>query len=636
MKSDLEATAVAGDIKLVERITAPLVGTRGMSVKQLSAEIGVEKSVLNSALYSNRSTFRLNMGPPRTWTVRQTRARPAASVARRTAQLRPAEPFDPSSLYDWQQEALTEWRANGRHGIVEAVTGAGKTRLGMAAIHEALGSGERVAVIVPTIELQRQWVDNLRSAFAKSRIGRMGGDGRDDLETCEVLVAVGASARENELGLGAREGLLIADECHRYGAAKTKEALEEGFRARLGLSATYRRSDGAHETVLEPYFRGVVFELGYRRAIEDGVVAPFRVALLPVQLAPDERREYDELSEKLSRAKRTLITQFGVPPEPFEAFLAAVARLKSNGSMREGIAAGRYWGALTSRRKLLAETPAKLLVLDIVAGAMSDADRSIVFTQTIEGAELAARRLKQLGADTDVLHSRLPAGIRSETLGRFADGDLKVIVAPTLLDEGVDVPAADLALILAASQQRRQMIQRMGRVLRNKADGRQARFAISYVVGTSEDPDRGAHEAFLGEVLDVAADVHRFSLGASPGEVRAYLEPAGATIGAIPAEDKAMEVTRTRPNVVLPGSTALAGTRSAKAIKAERTADVALLLGLSVEELLHLRRERAAAMVGTKGMARQERARLVAGVIGRPVEFVDRWDAAESCPPSIG
>jgi len=85
------------------------------------------------------------------------------------------------------------------------------------------------------------------------------------------------------------------------------------------------------------------------------------------------------------------------------------------------------------------------------------------------------------------------------------------------LDEGVDVPSADLGVILSASQSQRQMIQRMGRLLRRKSDGRFARFVISFVRGTSEDPSTGAHGTFLETVTDVADEVILFD-GSNPGE----------------------------------------------------------------------------------------------------------------------
>jgi superfamily II DNA or RNA helicase len=101
---------------------------------------------------------------------------------------------------------------------------------------------------------------------------------------------------------------------------------------------------------------------------------------------------------------------------------------------------------------------------------------------------------------------------RKAMLGQFARGELVAIAAPKVLDEGIDVPAADLAIIFATSKTRRQMVQRMGRVLRRKTDGRLARFIVLYVENTTEDPAAGAHESFIGEITDsaVAEEVRRF------------------------------------------------------------------------------------------------------------------------------
>jgi superfamily II DNA or RNA helicase len=80
-------------------------------------------------------------------------------------------------------------------------------------------------------------------------------------------------------------------------------------------------------------------------------------------------------------------------------------------------------------------------------------------------------------------------------------------------------------VILASTQQRRQMVQRMGRVMRRKRDGRAARFVIVYVNGTSEDPERGAQEAFFDEMLAVAELVKTFPPGSSAEEIRRFLAP---------------------------------------------------------------------------------------------------------------
>jgi superfamily II DNA or RNA helicase len=67
------------------------------------------------------------------------------------------------------------------------------------------------------------------------------------------------------------------------------------------------------------------------------------------------------------------------------------------------------------------------------------------------------------------------------------------------------------------------MVQRMGRVLRRKADGRRARFVIVSVEGTIEDPASGAHEGFLNEVTDVAEEVRRFPPSASAAQLCAFV-----------------------------------------------------------------------------------------------------------------
>jgi RNA polymerase primary sigma factor len=61
--------------------------------------------------------------------------------------------------------------------------------------------------------------------------------------------------------------------------------------------------------------------------------------------------------------------------------------------------------------------------------------------------------------------------------------------------------------------------------MRKKADGRFARFAILYVKDTHEDPNKGAHEEFLNEVLEIADDSKNFKATSSPDKLRNFLKP---------------------------------------------------------------------------------------------------------------
>jgi RNA polymerase primary sigma factor len=363
--------------------------------------------------------------------------------------------------------------------------------------------------------------------FADTPIGCLGDGYGDDLRRCDVLVATVNSARARELRLQGRMGLLVVDECHRCGSEINRLVLGTEFAWRLGLSATHARSDDTHRTVIEPYFEGVVYRFAYAEAIAQGVVARFKVALVAVDFDEQERAQYEYLSEKVRHARARLVAGFGVPAEPFGEFMKAVNRLRLHGDMREAIAAGRYLSVFNRRRALLAETAAKYDALGTLAGALAKARRVIVFTQTVRAAELAAAELVDLGIDAQPLHSALGTMERRAVLNRFARGHLHTIVAPQVLDEGLDVPDADLGVIVAASRQRRQMIQRMGRVLRPKDGGRLARFAILYVHGTSEDPALGAHETFLEEVVESAESVRDFPLRSPPGEICDFLNLSG-------------------------------------------------------------------------------------------------------------
>ena len=504
---------------LTARIAAILVEHPGLAARDVAALVGESKSTVNSTLYSRRDLFfRSSDSRPRWWLQ-------TAEDEVVDAEELGASTWGEDELFDWQQEALLQWAENGNRGVIEAVTGAGKTRVGLAAARNHLDHGGKVAVIVPTRVLMEQWVARIEEWMPDVQVGLLGDGNADDLAGFDVLVAVDRSAARHSLGLpGGCVGLLIADECHRYAGEKNRRALKDEFAHRLGLTATYGRDDGGEDEVLTPYFGGVVFRYSYADAVAQGVVAPFRVALLPVAFSGDEREKYEEFSEIMRRARKNLVAM-GAPEEPYQDFIQFVNRLSKFGARHEGMMAGRYLSASRKRRDLLAGATAKYDALARLIDSISAAGRSIVFTETIESAEECADLIDGRGVASEALHSRVKPADRSGILGRFAGGSIKAIVAPRLLDEGVDVPEADLGVIVAASRQRRQMVQRMGRVLRRKQDGRAARFVIIFIEGTVEDPANEAHETFLNEILDVADDIKRFRSDKGRKKLAKFLAP---------------------------------------------------------------------------------------------------------------
>jgi superfamily II DNA or RNA helicase len=405
------------------------------------------------------------------------------------------------TLYRWQLDALVSWLRCGRRGVIEAVTGSGKTDVAIAAAADALRRGRFVLVVVPSRVLMEQWHGRLTGALPGARIGRLGDSGRDLPASCDVLVATRHSAAAYKpvppAGAG---GLLIADECHGLGGATLRRAMLRQYDERLGLTATLERSDDAVTELLLPYFGGICHRYGFEQAIEDGVCAPPRVALVGVELSSDERAEYVATEQQLVTARRHLRQVHGMPLEPFGAFIAAVAHLAERDAGADGRAAREYLDAFSKRREIVARSSGKYELLGHLAKAIRDAHGALVFTETVRAANHAINRLDPL-VSIDLITGSTARRQRRETLDGLRVRRLDAVAAPRVLDEGVDVPDANLGIVMSASRTRRQMIQRLGRILRRKQPGVAARFVIMFAKDTVEDPaNRLERDGFLDEI----------------------------------------------------------------------------------------------------------------------------------------
>ena len=481
----------------------------------------VTKSEVNAALYGDRRFTKVSDGPPPRWVASSDSVPPSdgrRSGGRRGGHNRSGrdEVRLTLPLWPWQQDALSRWRAAGRRGVVQAVTGTGKSVVGLDAIAEATRRGEGAVVIVPTVPLVRQWVADLAKRLPSLRVTELRSRHDSGVDGFDVIVStVQTASRRDLLGRTARRFLVVADECHRYGSRTFAACLDDRYVARLGLTATYERNDDGLERWLTPFFGGVVADCDYERALAEDVVARFRVATVGVDFSAQEKAVYDS-ADRAARDSRRILFASGIKAEPFGEFMLEVQRLaKAEPAHRGGpiprkrlvFAARRYLSAFSTRRDALANTAAKLDVLDRIAPVISASSGTLVFSETVRAAEEAASRLTAWGIDAAALHSRQGHAEREDLLKRFGARQVAAIAAPKVLDEGIDVPAADLGVILAGSRSKRQMIQRMGRILRKKPDGRQACFIIAYVRGTGEDPARGAHEGFLDMVTEFADGV---------------------------------------------------------------------------------------------------------------------------------
>ncbi|MCQ9385737.1 sigma-70 family RNA polymerase sigma factor [Brevibacterium moorei] len=413
----------------------------------------------------------------------------------RSLQLRSPRISNPH-LWEWQVEALTNWYAAGCRGVVEAVTGAGKTMIGITAAFEAFKAGIRTLVIVPTAELQIQWQERLATTIPEARVGTLGNGRHDSLDSCDVLVAIINSAARHELLSAHQSGMLIADECHRYGAPSFVKALSERFHYRLGLTATYTRSDDAQKFTLDPYFGGVVFRLWYDRALRDGVISPFKIAFVGVQLTSGERSVYEDTTSRITKLGAGLKARLKLDHASANRFFTAIHRLASreHDQSPNCIMARKYLEAVSRRQQLLAGARGKQALLSQLSTVVTSSNGTLLFSETIGTSDVSANVLRGCGILTEVVSSVATPVERRKALQSFGASRVKALCAPRVLDEGIDVPAADLAIIVSGSKQARQSIQRLGRVIRRKADGGCGRLVLLYAANTVEDPTvRTAH-----------------------------------------------------------------------------------------------------------------------------------------------
>jgi superfamily II DNA or RNA helicase len=416
-----------------------------------------------------------------------------------------------SDLYRWQFDALVAWLRCGRRGVIEAVTGSGKTDIALAATADALRRGRFVLVLVPSRVLMEQWHARLSDWLPEARIGRLGDSGRDQPDDCDVLIATRHStATHRPVPPEGRGGLLVVDECHGLGGGVLRRALLPVYGERLGLTATLERSDDAVTDLLLPFFGGICYRYGFAEAIADGVCARPRVALVGVPLSAEERADYVATEQQLVDARHQLRRIRGIPLEPFGAFLAAAGYLADNDAGPDGRAARDYLDAFAKRRQIVAQSIGKYELLGSFAPAIRSAEGAVLFTETVRAANHAINRLDPL-VSIDLITGATARRHRKVILDDLRHRRLDAVAAPRVLDEGIDVPDANLGIVMSASRTRRQMIQRMGRILRRKRAGVAARFVIMFASDTLEDPtSRVERDGFLDEIERIAEAVAVF------------------------------------------------------------------------------------------------------------------------------
>ncbi|MFG3443048.1 DEAD/DEAH box helicase family protein [Nonomuraea sp. NPDC047897] len=403
-------------------------------------------------------------------------------------------------LRDYQKAAIVQWLSVNGRGVFQMATGTGKTITALAALDQV---GRQLharrlplvtVVVVPLLDLVEQWSGELRSfgvvpikcrdaatswePAARNAIAALQARRQGSVTLVVTNATFRGATFQRLLATVDSPLLIIADEAHHLGGEHLRASLPESARFRLALSATPERwFDPEGTDALRDYFGDTLIELGLKEAIDLGALTRYRYHPVLVPLSDDEAQQYTELTVKIGALLRSKEPESRGEDDTSPLGMLLNKRAKVLGHARAKMPALRE--ALEQHRQ-----SAFQLVYCAEGGAPLP-EGGTGPRQVDQVLELVGN---ELGLRAHTFTARENKRQRIDLLRSFATGrDLQVLVSMRCLDEGVDLPDARVAYMLASSTNPRQFIQRRGRILR-RAPGKDLAEVIDFVVMPPQDP----------------------------------------------------------------------------------------------------------------------------------------------------
>ena len=365
---------------------------------------------------------------------------------------------------DWQSNALKVWQHSLR-GIASVVTGGGKTTFAlmcMQVFRRRYPAG-RFVIVVPTLALVDQWYVSLREDLMvlDDSIAVFSGEGRPkDFSEVNLMVVNTARAYASKVSKQ-YDTMLIVDECHRAASRSNALALNGNHKATLGISATPNREyDDLFSTVLVPALGPVIYRYEYDQALRDSVIVPFDLINIATEMTSEEQQKYDDATIDISRTFRKV----------------------QSGDVSRDLLIRKL-----QRRARLAATSIQRIPVTIRLAEKHRDNRLIIFHENIGSAEQILEILLARRFSATIYHSKIGAELRRDNLRLYRRGLFSALVTCRALDEGINVPETDVAIVASSTGSVRQRIQRLGRVLRPAPGKPRARIYTIYVSKPEED-----------------------------------------------------------------------------------------------------------------------------------------------------
>jgi superfamily II DNA or RNA helicase len=359
-----------------------------------------------------------------------------------------------------QRTALNSWAKTGFIGSIIAGTGFGKSRCGIMAIDHILKHKDnaKAIVLVPTIQLQEQFSEEFHKW------------GKDNcLNRVEILCYQSAYKLQNQ-----HYDIVVCDEIH------------------LGLSPEYRKffKNNTYDkllcmtaTIPEEYEYRVIlnglapiaYQLTLDECVKLKIVAPYKISCVPIKLTFSEQIDYKKINKNFVYWK----FQLG----QFDAFNEAKRILGDHRSSSEDRQAAVQFYRCIRERKIIVDF-ALNKVKKFQKLILKNSDKKIlVFSGANKFTDALCDSVSPLALS---YHSNKTKKQREDALQKFRDGDINILCSTKALNQGLDIPDANMGIICGLTSKSLSMIQRVGRLLRFKK-GKTGEIIILYVKNSQEE-----------------------------------------------------------------------------------------------------------------------------------------------------
>ena len=355
-----------------------------------------------------------------------------------------------------QKKALNAWAKQGFRGSIIAGTGFGKSRCGVLAIEHSLKNGGNALILVPTVQLQDQFIEE----FDKWGVST---------DNVEVLCYQSAYKL-----LGNHYSIVLCDEVHLGLSPQYRKFFENNtYKNLLCMTATLPEDEEYKELLYD--LAPVRYKITLDQCVAKGIVAPYNIYCKALSLTPDEKVEYKKINNAFVYYKYQL--------GQFNAFDEAKRILADKSAHpADKKAAVLFYKAIRDRKKIVDFASNKVAVFQKLVFDNMDS-KILAFSGANDFTDELCASVDPLSA---TYHSKKTKKQREKALEDFKTGAINVLCSTKALNQGFDIPDANMGIMCGITSKALPMIQRIGRLIRFQ-EGKVGEIYILYVKDSQEE-----------------------------------------------------------------------------------------------------------------------------------------------------